>query len=303
MSLTILVTGLLPYDSGKTFVGRSLLKYFRSLGYRAVGYKPIAAHSAWFQYETVEKSFEQRILVGHDAYLYWKDMGGEVRVEEINPVDILTAPIDFNQNVRLYLSMLESFVSQACMMRISCPKNNGSHMVTEHYVDSEQLEKTIPTLQLKLIELAEKLTPQPKLITHEQMEKLMNDTKPIVCADTQLRILTTKYNVVIIESFNNAASPTPLSAEIADKVLVVMPGKALIYDGKKYMQTLKILEQTIRGKIAYTTVTQQIVELIKPLGYVKVNPNLEPSEKALENLGSLILQNFEEYSVKVSNKN
>ena len=282
LAFTVLVTGLLPYDSGKTFVGRSLLRYFRSLGYRVVGYKPIAAHSAWFQYETVEKSFEQRILVGHDAYLYWEDLNREVRIEEINPIDILTTPTDFHQNIRLYLSMLENFVSQACIMRISCPRSDGSY-VTEHYIDLEQLERIIPTLQLKLMELAEKLNPQPKPITHDQMEKLMNNPKPVMCADKQLKILTMKYDVVIVESFNNAATPTPLSAEIADKVLVIMPGKALVYDGRRYLQTLKILEQTMGGKIAYTTVTQQIVELTKPLGYMKIHPQNEPSENALEN--------------------
>jgi len=291
MAVVIMVTGLLPYDSGKTFVGRSLLRYFRSLGYHTIAFKPIAAHSAWFQYETVEKSIKLGVLVGHDAFLYWRDMEGKVRIEEINPVDILTTPIDFETslaNVRLYLSMLESFVSQACMMRISCPKNTETY-VTEHYVNVEQLEKTIPTLQLKLMDLAEKLKPQPKLISRSEMVKLMSNPEPIVCADKQLMKLLKKYEVVIIESFNNAATPTPFSAKIASKVLVVTPGKALIYDGRKYLRTLEILEQTIRNQITYTTTTQQIVELTKPINYVKIHSQQEPSEEALENIDELAI--------------
>ncbi len=291
MAVVIMVTGILPYDSGKTFVGRSLLRYFRSLGYNAIAFKPIAAHSAWFQYETVEKSVKLGILVGHDAFLYWKDMEGKVGIEEINPVDILTTPIDFETtlaNVRLYLSMLESFVSQACVMRISCPKTTEAY-VTEHYVNVELLEKTIPTLQLKLMDLAEKLKPQPKLISQSEMEKLMSNPEPIICADKQLMKLLKKYEVVIIESFNNAATPTPLSVKVANKVLVVTPGKALIYDGGKYLRTLEILEQTIRNQITYTTTTQQIVELTKPINYVKIHPQQEPSEEALENIDELAI--------------
>ena len=287
--VVILVTGLLPYDSGKTFVGRSLLKYFRGVGYSAIAYKPIAAHNAWFQLETVEKSTELGVLVGHDAYLYWKDMGGEVAIEEINPIDILTVPMDFSilpSNIRSYFSMLESFLSQACIMRISCFKTNRT--ITKHYVNVEHVRKAVSTLRPKLIELARKLKPQPKPVTYEQMVELTNSPEPITCADIQLERLTRKYEVVIVESFNNAATPTPLSVKNADKVLVVAPGKALIYDGRKYLEALKILEETLGNKIAYTTVTRSVVELLKPQNYMRIHPCSKPSDKALESIEELL---------------
>lgn len=89
----ILISGLLVYDSGKTWLAISLAKRLKGYGHRVGIYKPIAGHNAWTQYKTVVISKKLGILVGEDVFNYISILGmGKEIIPFMNPIDILLAP-------------------------------------------------------------------------------------------------------------------------------------------------------------------------------------------------------------------
>ncbi|RLE70333.1 MAG: ATPase, partial [Thermoprotei archaeon] len=92
--MRLLVVGYAEYDSGKTSLTLQLIRKLRAGGRRVIAAKPVAGHSAWYQYETVVHSAELGLLVGEDAYRIAVELGMLSRVAVLNPVDLLISPLD-----------------------------------------------------------------------------------------------------------------------------------------------------------------------------------------------------------------
>ncbi|MCD6324596.1 MAG: ATPase, partial [Desulfurococcales archaeon] len=120
MGRVVVVSGLLPYDSGKTYVTTSLAKALRTAGFKVSVFKPVAAHSAWFQHEAFEESVALGVLVGEDVLNYLRE-GLIDDVDKQNPIDILTAPPSMQAfpTLATYLAAIESGVRQAVIARVS----------------------------------------------------------------------------------------------------------------------------------------------------------------------------------------
>ncbi|HDI02231.1 MAG TPA: ATPase, partial [Ignisphaera sp.] len=117
----VLIIGLLVHDSGKTWFSISLARYALEKGYRVAIYKPVAGHSAWFQYHTLARSRELGVLVGQDVSLYLEHLGISVNdIAIVNPIDILIAPISVEEYAKTgdfesYIADLENQMKQAVL--------------------------------------------------------------------------------------------------------------------------------------------------------------------------------------------
>ena len=259
--MRLLVVGYAEYDSGKTSLTLQLIRKLRAGGRRVIAAKPIAGHSAWYQYETVVHSAELGLLVGEDAYRIAVELGMLSRVAVLNPVDLLISPLDpFKARGRV-----EEPLNIALMRITLCSKPGGISVV--HYVCDEVLEKAPPTVANAIRELASKLRPKPKLISLELAKRLLwEEAGPY--ADKCIKLLIDECEDLIVESFNNAATPTPSSLE-TDYVLAVAPGRIDVFEGSEYRKAVEVLATL--GMWTSLTVGE-VSRYIKPLWTVYVEP-------------------------------
>ena len=273
--LAILIVGLLKYDSGKTSVALSLVQEAIEKGMNVGVLKPISGFDAWSQYKYVLKSMEYGKLIGEDLYLLHATARSNAPIEVEGPLVMLLAPPDpasFSWRMSLYTTATTSTIDQAIIARITeCSEGAIS---TRHYVIEENLERTPNVLKNKLIELIRKLEPKPRIIGREDVEENLFSYNSIEGIDSCVKRIMSSYDMVVIESYNDAAAPTPSSIEV-DVVVAVAPGKIALYPGDKYRRALNLVGE-IRNPLA--TTTSDILGLIKPIKAIDTHPVVNPKE-------------------------
>ncbi len=223
---TILVTGLLPHDSGKTTFTLMLSRALRDEGLKVAAMKPIAAHSAWYQPWSLAESMKLGVLVGGDVVKYLRE--GLISNPDIqNPVDILTAPPDPTTfpSASAYLNVVESLQNQVVMARLSI------HGRT-YYVVPEVIERLPRTLKTSLKPLLSIMRPSTKVGSKWLITKLMSPEVGTYVLAAAMR-LRDSSDVLIVESFNNALIPVVGLENLVKVVIVVAPGKAMVFNGSK----------------------------------------------------------------------
>jgi len=260
--MLILIVGLLKFDSGKTSLTASLVKEARSRGVDAVAVKPVGAHNAWNQYDTVLKSFEMRVLVGSDAYRLWKASDQVEPIEVLSPFDILIVPPDSEKTgFDRYLDIVENLFSQAALARLT--KIEEHSFKSKHYVIKDTLRETTRPLHRILTRLSRFL--QAEEIEIEDLLQISYSSGMEI--DKVLEYLLEKHELVIVESFNDAACPTSICLN-ADRVILVTPGKAYVYSGVEYKKVLESFSE-IKG---LNITTPEVVRLLKPILTTNLTP-------------------------------
>jgi len=260
--MLILIVGLLKFDSGKTSLTASLVKEARSRGVDAVAVKPVGAHNAWNQYDTVLKSFEMRVLVGSDAYRLWKASDQVEPIEVLSPFDILIVPPDSEKTgFDRYLDIVENLFSQAALARLT--KIEEHSFKSKHYVIKDTLRETTRPLHRILTRLSRFL--QAEEIEIEDLLQISYSSGMEI--DKVLEYLLEKHELVIVESFNDAACPTSICLN-ADRVILVTPGRAYVYSGVEYKKVLESFSE-IKG---LNITTPEVVRLLKPILTTNLTP-------------------------------
>ena len=113
-------------------------------------------------------------------------------------------------------------------------------------------------------------------------------------AELCYRYLSEKHQTLVLESFNDAASPVT-DPGTTDLVLAVSPGKLFIYNGSVYRKALNVvlgIEGSIHRK--WWPSTSEILRLISPISSMDI-PFLEDiasfasfAETLVDNIESLI---------------
>ncbi|WP_338603839.1 ATPase [Sulfolobus tengchongensis] len=226
--MRVLVNGLLSLDSGKTTFSLSLLRLFDQVGLKFFPLKPIAGHNAWYSFNTLIRSEELGVLAGNDALKYFDETKYDIR--QINPFAVLFVPIDLekvNYNVSLYNMIME--YGFPYLIRISnCNDAADNYLVNNNA--SAYISKSI----LKFIEnLASKFNAKPS----DRMREIIDMSPQLVenCISETFR----KYENVIIESYNDSASPTYYSSNV-DYVFIVAPAKAFLVKGEEFKKAISL---------------------------------------------------------------
>lgn len=268
--MKILVTGLLPYESGKTWFVVSMVDIFKDIGFSPGYFKPVGGHSGWYQLDTLIHSMELGVLVGHDAYVVAEKLGLLDLVDVISPLDIMTFPIDpFKEGVstRMYIDMMSSTNKITLITRLTNVWENdgGFERVHTYIVARDTYEKLPDTLRESVDVLLEKLR-KPNTVFIEAnttfIEKVLENPSTYESIDHILELLANKHNPLIIEGYNDVAAPTPASLSI-DIAVVITPGKVAIYRGQRYRQAVELL--AIAGRPWTVTVSKVFDILGKPL--------------------------------------
>jgi len=268
LTKVILITGLLAFDSGKTWFTYNVANYALSRGLRVSIYKPVAGHDAWTQHHTIEISRELKLLLGHDVSLYAELLKVEPsKLHLVNPVDLLLSPLD----VELYLNSIESFYkdmedqfSRIVLSRVSnCRKKTSSHFLVR-----ENIAKVPRFLRDEISSLAEELSAEA--IDLKTLLSLLTSREISIELNYCLEELAGESDLVLVESFNNAVLPYIDLRSSVRKIVVVSVGKALIYDDPG--EVWKVIDEGLKEEALQSLITEYFVGRIKPSIVVDIRP-------------------------------
>lgn len=268
---TVLVSGLLPYDSGKTWFTMSLFKTLIATGARAVPYKPVAAHNIWYSIATVKHSARLKILVGNDAYAYFKETGESPAL--LNPVALASAPLDpvnYGLDVEKYLEDSSLFLPQLVVARIAYHPSSQ----IEHFIIQENVEKTVPEAK-RVVELLRKKL-RPVKISLREISEMLQSSRIDQIVVSALSSLLEKYDVILLESFNDAVLPSMGLMENIDQIIVVAPGRAFLYDANTTKNILRYLTENLENP-AYL-VTSKLLPKFNPTNIANTPVMLKPGK-------------------------
>jgi len=239
--LHILVTGLLPYDSGKTTIAMGVSRELRNRGFKVFYFKPIAGHSVWYQPETIKYSLETGMLVGHDAYVVSRELGLLDMLRLVNPVDFLTMPPDplgYVKTIRFYINAISDVLHQIVLMRISLPGSMDEYMLVRE--NASRLNNTMSTILESLIKrFSTSSDASIHEVSREYIDGILYGEELYNNLDSIYGLIK-GYDVVVTESYSNSAAPIR-SALNADVVLIAAPSKLLVYGGERYRLALHML--------------------------------------------------------------
>ncbi|MEM0490740.1 MAG: hypothetical protein QXH73_05960 [Ignisphaera sp.] len=273
--MKILITGLMVYDSGKTWFTVTLARKLINKGLKISIYKPVAGHSLWHQYPTIIESIKRGMLFGEDILKY----GEVLNVKDIkqlalmNPIDILFAPLDIvkyidDRNIEKAFVDLENQFLQMVLARVSfC-----SDSVTKYYVFRENVSRTTHRVREVIDLLARKFNAieTDVMIFNRLLQSKEVDDQLSTC----LEMLAKDNDVVLIESFNNSLIPyIGLIKEEIDILFVVYPSVVLIYRSS-IKDLMRFVAQNIYVYGDKTLVTDVLVNNFRYDRYYVLKPRV-----------------------------
>ncbi|MEM1541301.1 MAG: hypothetical protein QW101_02080 [Ignisphaera sp.] len=273
--MKVLITGLMVYDSGKTWFTVTLARKLISKGFKISIYKPVSGHSLWHQYSTIVESIEKGMLFGEDILKYGEvlDIRDSKRLALMNPIDILFAPLDIvkyidDRNIEKALVDLDNQFLQMILARVSfCPDG-----ITKHYVFGENTSRTTQTVR----EVIESLAKKFNAIETDVMSfnRLLQSKEVDDKLSTCLEMLTKGNDAVLIESFNNSLIPyMGLIKEEIDLLFVVYPSVVLIYRSS-IKDLMRFVTQNIHIYGGKALVTDVLVNNFKYDKYYVLKPRV-----------------------------
>jgi len=239
LTIVILVNGMLNIDSGKTIMAYNIIKFLRKEGYKVAPFKPIGAVDIWRSSWVLKEIEENGAVVSGDAVILNSAIPGEADIRRINPIALILTPIDpsrFNWSSRPYENLMVTLSRRTSLMRLTSCGSGGNRTV--HLVNIEALQRSPKEIRRTLGELSNSLNPRGIKVKDSDIERFIKESVPK--AELCLAILTSYYEIVVIESHDDTAIPIPSALE-ANLVITVAPGKAAILDGEKFKKAVLAL--------------------------------------------------------------
>ena len=267
--MKILVIGVLRYESGKTSFALELLNSFKEVGIDVYPYKPIGGHSGWYQYTTIINSIKLGKLVGEDAYHYAEAINCIECIEEISPLDFLLVPYDikFYQNrIRRYIDLIDDVFKQIILVRLTTIIDDDFRTV--HYLVKDNYKYVLESMENVLRDLIKSIKYTME-IGAEELASLILNPELYRVLDNILAYHESRHELILIESFNDVALPIP-SAVNSSYVIVVAPGRVLLYDGNNFRRAVEIVSDVFRPLALSTSSILRIMK--QPLLSLPIPP-------------------------------
>ncbi|MEM0026893.1 MAG: hypothetical protein QXT53_01995 [Ignisphaera sp.] len=225
----ILVSGLLTYDSGKTWFAIGLAKSILEKGYGVAVFKPVAGHNLWSQYKVFQYSMRAKMLLGEDVVKYTSYLKLGDKPQIMNPIDIMLAPPDptryiLNRNLITYLEDLSNQFRQMVLARYS----NCEYGTSKHYIFRSNVAKLSPHIQ-RIVEEFSIIVEAEDASAEDFIAKLRSASVEEDLNKCLLKLLQGK-NFVIVESFNDALTPYIKLLDKVTRIFIVMPTAVAIYN-------------------------------------------------------------------------
>jgi len=297
LTFKILVTGLLPFDSGKTEFILNLIDQLMEHGLKPGYFKPVAGHDMWYQHDTILYTLETRVLIGHDAYVVSSKLGLKNLVHIVNPLDMLTFPIDpvkLNYSMIRYFDHMNNVFKRTVLSRLTIVKRSIEDYRNIYYVCSDVLNLVSNSILDVFNNIVNSIDKDRSVFVHlrsNQLEEILSHPKIYDLIDIAMYYLEKDVDVFIIEGYNDVASPTYASLNV-DLVFVVTPGIALVYDGSRYREAVSVL--SYKG-YPWSVKTSRVVELLrKPITIfnIPVKIHFDKMRKVYEDIVNYLFSKY-----------
>ncbi len=255
----ILVTGVLPYDSGKTTFAASLIEEAVERGIDVGVSKPFSSFNGWYHYRCLVRSSEVGMLIGEDIQKLHEKARSKDPIDVESPVVSLLLPPDPEKvgwNSNAYTSM--GFYNLISVVRVTDLRS------TNHYCVYSNIVKAVPSLRKRVEEFLGKV--RIRNVSVENIERILLDSR--MKADKCVRYLNSKHEMLVVESYSNAAVPTAATLE-ADGVFAVAPGKAAFFSGRDYRKAVIALSDL---KEPWSIRAEDVLSLLNPLKVIELEP-------------------------------
>jgi len=257
----VLITGLLKYDSGKTSVAESIVTDAITRGIDIGVSKPISAVNGWYQYNCIKRSIEYGKLIGEDVYRLHNAAKSSDPLEIESPaVSLLIPPDPERVGWQSSAYMAFSLLDQIAVVRLTNVNES------KHFYLPSNIRRISRILQKEIDKLINDIEPRPVKTEKLFVNELLFRSYEI--ADNCVEYIANRHDFLIVESYNNAASPTRKSLN-AMAVVVATPSKVAIYDGDSYRKAMLATSEILEP---WRTTTEEILPLIKPTKTVELNP-------------------------------
>ncbi len=265
---TLLIFGLLPQDSGKTTVASALCRGLHEIGVKVKPFKPRAGHNLWYQYDVYERCRREGRLYCEDIIKLREASRCPLPYELLNPIDALLSPLmarDFLEEGRgreLYLLEEDTYahlVAERYTIWDGALRHRiilNRHLSYRLLIDEDYLDR----LRAEAVEVMEV----------DSLEEWMEKHRSLAprAISTCMRAVSKNCEVLIIEGYNDAASPTPEAGY--DVVIGVSPGLAVFYDTSEYSKILEAYRGLGREPMGLRA--GDVIPFLKPEGFVEIPP-------------------------------
>ncbi len=242
----MLITGLLPFDSGKTTLAKGLIAELRNRGLGILYFKPVGGHSGWFQLDTLAHSLELGFLIGHDAYEVGVEAGLLDYMDILSPIDFITFPVDPLKpglSTRKYVEYMDNTLRITVLLRLTRAWREEGRIRRAHtYIFCRDTYELLNDYLRKAVdELITVFRGRGSILVEAETGLISRilDNEAIYSMIDEYPELMGERDVLIIEGYNDVTSPTKGSLNV-DHVLVAAPGKALLYTGERYRDAVKV---------------------------------------------------------------
>ena len=224
MATVVLVAGLVPYDSSKTWFTLGSALAAKEEGLEVGVFKPVAAHNLWYSPRALRRSLELKLLIGNDVLLY-REKGLVEDIGVSNPVAIATAPPDPSSYARAedYMWDFEDVGRIAVLSRVF----EFEERAHAHYVHAENLARMGERIRRLVERMSSALGAEPG--SYASLSEYLTSSAAVRNLSRCLQKLEEGKDIVFVESFNDAVAPYGALLERIDKLVVVAPGKAYVY--------------------------------------------------------------------------
>lgn len=265
----LLIFGLLSQDSGKTTIASALCRGLHELGVEVRPFKPRAGHNLWYQYDVYERCRREGRLYCEDIIKLREASRCHLPHELLNPVDALLSPI-----------MARGFLEEGRGRELYLlEEDTYTHLVAERYTTwNGELRHRIlinrhpPSHRLLIDEdyLNRLRAEAVEVVEIESLEEWMEQHRRLAsrAVSTCMRAVSRECEALIIEGYNDAASPTP-EAEY-DVVIGVSPGLAVFYDTSEYSKILEAYRGL--GREPMELRAGDVIPFLKPEGFFEIPP-------------------------------
>lgn len=270
MAFRILISGMNPFDSGKTSLAIQLGSWLKSSGHKVEYFKPTSGHNYWYRYSHTLHCLRLGQLVSYDATRFVEAVGSALPMPTINPVHSLFIPGRLDSRGRSVFSTLglAGWDSHLALQRFSHPIADGTEstiLAARELLEGRRLVANWAELQSLLADC--KVIPIRELDDAQEYEQDNLEE----CLDKSFTRVEQSCNTTIIESFNDSAWPWR-GLQKVDLVLVVGPGHVLEYDPAKFRQSA---EMAVRDGADIRGATfSAVAELLRPRRIHELRPEV-----------------------------
>ncbi len=263
----IYITGLLPDSRGKTSIAMLIAKSLADIGVPASFSKPVAIVDAATDYELVPDWLEGGVFYPRE-WVVVKEAGFKWRLEDVNPLLLLTAPFDvglfFRESVpSALLAYEEDLARRAVLARAYRPA--GESYSIDVVLNAWALKRRILLVDDRLVKKAS--SHADRVLETESLESFrgivvgaMRDS-----VESALKNLKRKSIVQVLEGISDWLF-TGLKCEL---VVAVYRGQAALFDGAKVARALEVVSHGA----AYERF-RAVLSLVSPFDVAKFTPPL-----------------------------